>query len=191
MSLYDPPIIATGGDTVQDINGNRIHTFTTVGTSSFVVTRGGPVEVLVVAGGGGGGGNSAQSHAGGGGGAGELIYKSSFEVSGTVSVTVGAEGTTGGYPNHVGYGEGYVYGQSAISSSKSSVTWSSSGFSSVALYENASAVTVSYSRGSPYTDQGTYLYVGTGGSSAYYNGNIYEIEIFSTPLSVSDITIMG
>jgi hypothetical protein len=103
----------------------------------------------------------------------------------------GAEGTTGGYPNHVGYSEGYVYGQSAISSSKSSVTWSSSGFSSVALYENASAVTVSYSRGSPYTDQGTYLYVGTGGGSAYYNGNIYEIEIFSTPLSVSDVTIMG
>ena len=92
MSLYDPPIIATGGDTVQDINGNRIHTFTTVGTTSFVVTRGGPVEVLVVAGGGGGGGNSAQSHAGGGGGAGELIYKSSFTVSGSVSVTVGAGG---------------------------------------------------------------------------------------------------
>jgi len=103
----------------------------------------------------------------------------------------GAEGTTGGYPNLVGYSEGYVYGQSAISSSKSSVTWSSSGFSSVALYENASAVTVSYSRGSQFTDQGTYLYVGAGGASAYYNGNIYEIEIFSTPLSASDVTIMG
>ena len=103
----------------------------------------------------------------------------------------GAEGTTGGYPNHVGYSEGYVYGQTAITSAKSSVTWSSSGFSSVVLYENASSVTVSYSRASPFTDQGTYLYIGAGGASAYYNGNIYEIEIFSTPLSASDVTIMG
>ena len=85
-------MIASGGDTVQDIGGYRIHTFTTVGTSSLVVTRGGPVEVLVIAGGGGGGGNSAQSHPGGGGGAGELIYNPSFVISGTVSVTVGAGG---------------------------------------------------------------------------------------------------
>lgn len=94
MSLYDPPIIATGGDTVQDINGNRIHTFTTVGTTSFVVTRGGPVEVLVVAGGGGGGGCSA-NQSGGGGGAGELIYRSGVSVSGAISVTVGSGGNGG------------------------------------------------------------------------------------------------
>jgi len=92
MSLTSPPVTASGGDTVQDIGGYRIHTFTTVGTSSLVVTRGGPVEVLVIAGGGGGAGNSAQSHPGGGGGAGELIYNPSFVISGTVSVTVGAGG---------------------------------------------------------------------------------------------------
>lgn len=99
MSLYDPPIIATGGDTVQDINGNRIHTFTTVGTSSFVVTRGGPVEVLVVAGGGGGGGVFISFHPAGGGGAGELIYSGNYSVSpGSISVTVG-EGGLGGSNN--------------------------------------------------------------------------------------------
>ena len=88
MSLYDPSIIATGGDTVQDINGSRIHTFTTVGTSSFVVTRGGPVEVLVVAGGGSGG-----VRHGGGGGAGGLIYNTSFIVApNSVTVTVGDGG---------------------------------------------------------------------------------------------------
>ena len=88
MSLYDPPIIATGGDTVQDINGNRIHTFTTVGTTSFVVTRGGPVEVLVVAGGGSGG-----VRHGGGGGAGGLVYNRSFIVStSSITVTVGDGG---------------------------------------------------------------------------------------------------
>ena len=83
---------ATGGDTVQDIGGYRIHTFTTVGTSTFTPATGGNVEVLVVAGGGGGGGNAAQSHAGGGGGAGELIYKSNFTVSGAISVAVGPGG---------------------------------------------------------------------------------------------------
>jgi hypothetical protein len=94
MSLYDPPIIATGGDSVQDIGGYRIHTFTTVGTSSFVVNRGGPVEVLVVAGGGGGGGCSA-NQSGGGGGAGELIYRSGVSVSGAISVNVGGGGNGG------------------------------------------------------------------------------------------------
>jgi len=89
MSLTSPPVTASGGDTVQDIGGYRIHTFTTVGTSSFVVTRGGPVEVLVVAGGGSGG----MRHAGGGG-AGGLIYNSSFPVTGTVSVTVGDGGAS-------------------------------------------------------------------------------------------------
>ena len=104
----------------------------------------------------------------------------------------GNEASVGGYPNHVGNGEGYVFGQSAISTSESSVTWSSSGFSSVVLYENASSVTVSYSsRASGFTDQGTYLYLGAGGSSAYYSGNVYEIEIFSTPLGAADVTIMG
>ena len=90
MSLTDLPIIATGGDTVQDINGNRIHTFTTVGTTSFVVTRGGPVEVLVVAGGGSGG----MRHAGGGG-AGGLIYNRRFIVSpSSITVTVGDGGAS-------------------------------------------------------------------------------------------------
>ena len=63
---------ATGGDTVQDIGGFRIHTFTTVGTSTFTPATSGLVEVLVVAGGGGGGGNNGSFYAGGGGGAGEV-----------------------------------------------------------------------------------------------------------------------
>jgi len=103
----------------------------------------------------------------------------------------GGEASTGGYPNLVGYSEGYVFGQSAITSTKSSVTWVSSAFSSVTLYENAAGVTVSYARNSQNADPGTYLYMGVGGNSAYYAGNIYEIEIFSTPLSASDVTIMG
>ena len=103
----------------------------------------------------------------------------------------GSEASTGGYPNLVGWAEGYVYGQSAITSAKSSVTWSSSAFSSVTLYENASSVSVSYNRGGANSDPGSYLYIGAGGNSAYYNGNVYEIEIFSSTLGSSDVTIMG
>ena len=79
---------ATGGDTIQDIGGYRIHTFTTVGTSTFKPNSGSlSVEVLVVAGGGSGGVRAA-----GGGGAGGYVYNSSFSVSGPVTVTVGDGG---------------------------------------------------------------------------------------------------
>jgi hypothetical protein len=88
---------ATGGNTVQDIDGYRVHTFTTVGTSTFTPTTSGLVEVLVVAGG-GGGGRGSSAFAGGGGGAGELIYNSSFTVSDAVSVTVGDGGVINNGP---------------------------------------------------------------------------------------------
>jgi hypothetical protein len=91
MSLSGPTVVASGGDTVQDIGGYRIHTFTTVGTSSFTVDRGGQVEVLVVAGGGGSGGG--QGGAGGGGG---VIYNNSFNVlANSINVTVGGGGSGG------------------------------------------------------------------------------------------------
>ena len=77
----------SGGNSIQDINGYRIHTFTTVGTSTFTPARAGNVEVLVIAGGGSGGVRHA-----GGGGAGGYIYNSSFSVSGPVTVTVGDGG---------------------------------------------------------------------------------------------------
>jgi len=85
-----PPISATGGNTVQDIGGYRIHTFTATGTQSFTVTVNQitGAKILVVAGGGGGGQST-----GGGGGAGGLIYTSSTTLSsGTYSITVGGGG---------------------------------------------------------------------------------------------------
>jgi hypothetical protein len=86
---------ASGGDTVQTINGYRIHTFTTVGTSTFTPATSGLVDVLVVAGGGGGGGCAA-NQTGGGGGAGELYYSEKYSVaSGAITVTVGNGGNGG------------------------------------------------------------------------------------------------
>ena len=79
-------VLATGGDTTNDIGGYRIHTFNNTGT--FSVTVGGNVELLMVAGGGGGG-----ADVGGGGGAGGLIYSNVFPVvSSNYTVTVGAGG---------------------------------------------------------------------------------------------------
>ena len=82
-------ITASGGDTITVLNGQKIHTFTTTGTSTFTVASGyGTAQVLVVAGGGGGGYDRAA-----GGGAGGVIYTSSYQLApGTYTVTVGAGG---------------------------------------------------------------------------------------------------
>ncbi|MBI3986084.1 MAG: hypothetical protein HY343_04150, partial [Lentisphaerae bacterium] len=87
-------VVATGGDSIADIGGYRIHTFTNSAvTSSFAVTAGGSVDVLVVAGGGGGGGGTAA-----GGGAGGLIYSNGYVVSvSNYSVIVGPGGAGGIY----------------------------------------------------------------------------------------------
>ena len=84
---------ATGG-TITTSGVYRIHTFTNVGTTSFVVSGGSQVsgttlncDVLVVAGGGSGG-----SRAGAGGGAGGLVYSNKTLTAGTYSVTVGQGG---------------------------------------------------------------------------------------------------
>jgi hypothetical protein len=110
----------------------------------------------------------------------------------------GSESSTGGYPNQVGNSEGYIFGQTAISAAKSSVTWSVTGYSPtdtslVSLYENASLITPTYSgRSTQKSDLAwNYLYIGTGGAATNYGGNIYEIEIFSNSISASDVIIMG
>jgi len=86
-------INATGG-TITIANGYKIHTFTTVGTTNFVVGQpfqlGTSVQLLIVAGGGSGSGDRAA-----GGGAGGLIFTNMLMSPGTYSVVVGAGGTVG------------------------------------------------------------------------------------------------
>ena len=89
---YTIGVAATGG-TVTEINQNginyRVHSFTTVGNSTFTVTAGGTIEYLVVAGGGAGSGR----HSGGGGG-GQVTYNPSYQIApGTYTVTVGDGGS--------------------------------------------------------------------------------------------------
>ena len=91
---YYAGISATGGNTTEDkiINSilYRVHTFTTVGVSSFLVSNVGSVEYLVIAGGGGGG----SGYQGGGGGAGGLLTGSLAITSGSYNITVGDGGTS-------------------------------------------------------------------------------------------------
>jgi hypothetical protein len=101
--------------------------------------------------------------------------------------------TSGNYPDLVGFAEGWVTTTTPITSSKTSVTWVSSSFSSVKVYENLTSVAPTYTRASQLSDGDNYLYFGikTASGVPYYNGNVYEIEIFSTPISASDVTILG
>ena len=85
-------MIATGGDLVTTSGSYKIHTFTTVGTSSFVVSSLGStpiIECLLVGGGGGGGGRAM---AGGGGGGGVVYTSSALLTTGSFSAIVGAGG---------------------------------------------------------------------------------------------------
>jgi hypothetical protein len=78
-------MIATGGDLITTSGSYKVHTFTTVGTSSFVVSNLGSnpsVEYLAVGGGGGGGADH-----GGGGGGGAFIL-SSYNITSSISYTV-------------------------------------------------------------------------------------------------------
>ena len=87
---------AQSGGTITTVAGQRIHTFTTVGTTSITFLVPVTAQVLVVAGGGGGGGNNGSANGGGGGGAGEYYYSASYSIAaGTYTVTVGAGGTGG------------------------------------------------------------------------------------------------
>jgi len=95
-------LTATGGDTVVESGGYKIHTFTSSGT--FAVTGSGTVEYLVVGGGGGGGQGGYGANGGGGAGgyrssvAGEssgggASAESPLSVSsGNYTVTIGAGG---------------------------------------------------------------------------------------------------
>jgi len=90
------PANATGGTITTVTEGNityRVHSFTTVGTSSFAVQSTGSFnefEYLLVAGGGGGGGSL-----GGGGGAGGLLSGTTSLSFQTYSLSVGQGGAGG------------------------------------------------------------------------------------------------
>lgn len=92
-------VTATGGTTADImIRGTpyRVHAFTNVGNSTFNVTNGGNVDVLIVGGGGPGGpkqNDGNQDTGAGGGGAGGVVFKLDHAItSGSYTITVGDGG---------------------------------------------------------------------------------------------------
>lgn len=84
------PLLTSTGGTITTAGGYRIHTFTTVGSSTFTASGTGNIQLLVVAGGGGTGWD-----VGGGGGAGGLCYSDSYPVTSTgYNITVGNGGAS-------------------------------------------------------------------------------------------------
>lgn len=85
-------VSASGGnetDITRTEGVYRVHAFTNVGNSTFNITVGGYIHLLIVGGGGGGGYTW-----GSGGGAGGLIFEPNYYVTpGSYSITVGAGGT--------------------------------------------------------------------------------------------------
>jgi hypothetical protein len=99
LSFAVPEIVATGGTvSYANIGGQpyKIHAFTSTGNSTFTVTSGGSVDVLIVGGGGAGGGNllSSNSGVGGGGGGAQVRFETNQTVTATAyTITVGAGGS--------------------------------------------------------------------------------------------------
>jgi hypothetical protein len=117
MKKESPLVWAQGGDLQYEIvDGGAtymVHEFTTVGTASLNVLKGGNVEYLVVAGGGGGGGAGSTWACGGGGGAGGYRVGTGLSLAvGAYTVSVGAKGNGG-----IGYsGGGQKGGDSVLGS---------------------------------------------------------------------------
>ena len=99
-SVNNGTVTATGG-TVTTYGSNKVHTFTTVGTTTFTITSPSIISVtyLVVAGGGGGGVGR-----GGGGGGGGVLTGTTNLSAGSYTITVGAGGANAINDNQGGDG---------------------------------------------------------------------------------------
>ena len=97
MPLFSPVsagvsgIVATGG-TTSEVGLYKIHTFSTVGTTSFVVSANPQNQIIefLIVGGGGGGGQAVNLGAGSGGGSGGIYWGSMIPSVTSYSVVVGA-----------------------------------------------------------------------------------------------------
>ena len=120
-NFFSPPSATGGVTTTYTSLGTqyRVHAFTTVGATNFVVSSAGTVgtvDILIVAGGGGGG-----AHVPGGGGAGGLVYRPGKTITAqTYPIVVGVGGTGsynpgsyGGQPNATAGGDSTALGLTA------------------------------------------------------------------------------
>ena len=111
-----------------------------------------------------------------------------------------SETANGLFPYAVGYSEKWTYSGTAITTAKTSVTYVATGTTQNAttMYINASQVALNgnYTTQTlaPDPDAAVAFAIGNGGvtgGTAPFSGNIYEVIVFSKPLSASDVTFLG
>jgi hypothetical protein len=110
-----------------------------------------------------------------------------------------SETANGLFPYAVGNSENWTYSGTAITTAKTSVTYVAinNTQNATTVYINASQVALngSYTTQTLRSDPQPAFVIGNGGapgsSTAPFNGNIYEVLVFSKPLSASDVTLMG
>jgi hypothetical protein len=105
-TIYDTQVYSgifhpyAAGGTITDVtigsDTYRIHAFTTVGASTFVLPETRDCDVLLVAGGGGGGGVTGLGASGGGGAGGLVLDLNRTVTTGAYTIVVGNGGTAGG-----------------------------------------------------------------------------------------------
>jgi hypothetical protein len=100
------------------------------------------------------------------------------------------ETSRGGYPSQVGNSESYIYTDSAIGSTKTSVVHKATSTTAIPIYVNGTLQTLARNTLTMGTDPGNFLYFGRGGNASNYIGTFYEIEIFSTALSDADRLVL-
>jgi hypothetical protein len=97
------------------------------------------------------------------------------------------ENARGNYPSQVGNSEDYIWSASTLNATvKNSVVHKATSTTAIPIYINGASTTLARNTLNMSTDPGNYLIIGYGGVAAYYSGNIFEIELFSTPLSDAD-----
>jgi len=101
------------------------------------------------------------------------------------------EGSSGNYPSHVGNSEDYVLSSTIITAgAKNSIVHKATARTVVPIYVNGNTASLSRNSINMQNDAGNYFIIGRGGNAAYYNGNLFELELFSTPLSDADRVIL-
>jgi hypothetical protein len=166
--------LSTGG-TITTAGGYRIHTFTTVGSSTFEIGGSGTVEYLVVAGGGGGG-----VWVGSGAGAGGMRSGSLVVTPQTTTITVGAGGN--GTRDEGGSGSGpYVNAEKGGDSTFLTVTSNGGGVGgsygnslSSSFSNGGSGGGAMENAGSQFSQSGSIWQGGTGINGQGYPGGNYN-----------------
>jgi hypothetical protein len=152
----------------------KLHTLTTTGSNSLVVTSpgaAGTVDLLLVGGGGAGGGTTTTIGAGGGGGGGAVVYQTAVAITPqTYTIAVGAGGTgvsgASGNAGTASTGLGYTAnGGGAGTTNTAATDGGGSGTSSSTSYTSTIG-TYAYKGGNSFGSASTSSRAGGGGAGA-------------------------